>query len=137
MLKEEVGADDVAAVVSLWTGIPAGRLMEGETAKLLRMEESLEARVIGQEDAVIAVSDAVRRARAGISDPDRPTGSFLFLGPTGVGKTELAKALAGVPVRRRARDGPHRHERVRARSTRLRVSSVLRPATSATSRAAS
>ena len=95
MLKEEVGADDVAAVVSLWTGIPAGRLMEGETAKLLRMEESLESRVIGQEDAVIAVSDAVRRARAGISDPDRPTGSFLFLGPTGVGKTELAKALAG------------------------------------------
>ncbi len=94
MLKEEVGADDVAAVVSAWTGIPAGRLMEGETAKLLRMEESLETRVIGQEDAVIAVSDAVRRARAGIADPDRPTGSFLFLGPTGVGKTELAKALA-------------------------------------------
>jgi ATP-dependent Clp protease ATP-binding subunit ClpB len=94
MLKEEVGADDVAAVVSSWTGIPAGRLMEGETAKLLRMEESLESRVIGQEDAVIAVSDAVRRARAGIADPDRPTGSFLFLGPTGVGKTELAKALA-------------------------------------------
>jgi ATP-dependent Clp protease ATP-binding subunit ClpB len=94
MLKEEVGADDVAAVVSSWTGIPAGRLMEGETAKLLRMEESLAARVVGQEDAVIAVSDAVRRARAGIADPDRPTGSFLFLGPTGVGKTELAKALA-------------------------------------------
>jgi ATP-dependent Clp protease ATP-binding subunit ClpB len=94
MLKEEVGADDVAAVVSAWTGILAGRLMEGETAKLLRMEESLSGRVVGQEDAVIAVSDAVRRARAGIADPDRPTGSFLFLGPTGVGKTELAKALA-------------------------------------------
>jgi ATP-dependent Clp protease ATP-binding subunit ClpB len=94
MLKEEVGADDVAAVVSAWTGIQAGRLMEGETAKLLRMEESLAGRVVGQEDAVIAVSDAVRRARAGIADPDRPTGSFLFLGPTGVGKTELAKALA-------------------------------------------
>jgi ATP-dependent Clp protease ATP-binding subunit ClpB len=94
MLKEEVGADDVAAVVSAWTGIPAGRLMEGETAKLLRMEESLSQRVIGQDQAVIAVSDAVRRARAGVADPDRPTGSFLFLGPTGVGKTELGKALA-------------------------------------------
>jgi ATP-dependent Clp protease ATP-binding subunit ClpB len=94
MLKEEVGADDIATVVSSWTGIPAGRLMEGETAKLLRMEDSLRSRVVGQAEAVAAVSDAVRRARAGISDPDRPTGSFLFLGPTGVGKTELAKALA-------------------------------------------
>jgi ATP-dependent Clp protease ATP-binding subunit ClpB len=94
MLKEEVSADDIAAVVAAWTGIPAGRLLEGETAKLLRMEESLRARVIGQEEGVRAVSDAVRRARAGIADPDRPTGSFLFLGPTGVGKTELAKALA-------------------------------------------
>jgi len=94
MLKEEVGPDDIAAVVSAWTGIPAGRLMEGETAKLLRMEESLAHRVVGQPEAVAAVSDAVRRVRAGIADPDRPTGSFLFLGPTGVGKTELAKALA-------------------------------------------
>ena len=94
MLKEEVAADDIAAVVASWTGIPAGRLMEGETAKLLRMEESLPSRVVGQAEAVQAVSDAVRRARAGISDPDRPTGCFLFLGPTGVGKTELAKALA-------------------------------------------
>jgi ATP-dependent Clp protease ATP-binding subunit ClpB len=94
MLKEEVGPDDIAAVVSAWTGIPAGRLMEGETAKLLRMEESLRERVVGQPEAVAAVSDAVRRVRAGIADPDRPTGSFLFLGPTGVGKTELAKALA-------------------------------------------
>jgi ATP-dependent Clp protease ATP-binding subunit ClpB len=94
MLKEEVGADDVADVVGAWTGIPAGRLLEGETGKLLRMEEALGARVVGQETAVRAVADAVRRARAGISDPDRPTGSFLFLGPTGVGKTELAKALA-------------------------------------------
>ncbi len=94
MLKEEVSADDIAAVVAAWTGIPAGRLLEGETAKLLRMEESLAGRVVGQEEAVRAVSDAVRRARAGIADPDRPTGSFLFLGPTGVGKTELAKALA-------------------------------------------
>ncbi|HTW19301.1 MAG TPA: ATP-dependent chaperone ClpB [Mycobacteriales bacterium] len=95
MVKEEVGADDVAEVVASWTGIPAGRLLEGETAKLLRMDEALSARVVGQDDAVHAVSDAVRRARSGISDPDRPTGSFLFLGPTGVGKTELAKALAG------------------------------------------
>jgi ATP-dependent Clp protease ATP-binding subunit ClpB len=94
MVKDEVGPDDVADVVSSWTGIPAGRLLEGETAKLLRMEEELGRRVIGQTRAVRAVSDAVRRARAGVSDPDRPTGSFLFLGPTGVGKTELAKALA-------------------------------------------
>ncbi|HEU0088034.1 MAG TPA: ATP-dependent chaperone ClpB [Pseudonocardiaceae bacterium] len=94
MLKEEVGPDDVADVVSSWTGIPAGRLLEGETAKLLRMEQALRRRVVGQDEAVRAVSDAVRRARAGVADPDRPTGSFLFLGPTGVGKTELAKALA-------------------------------------------
>ncbi|SFP01385.1 MULTISPECIES: ATP-dependent chaperone ClpB [Actinomadura] len=94
MVKEEVGPDDVADVVASWTGIPAGRLLEGETAKLLRMEDELGRRLIGQETAVRTVSDAVRRARAGISDPDRPTGSFLFLGPTGVGKTELAKALA-------------------------------------------
>ncbi len=94
MVKEEVGPDDVADVVSSWTGIPAGRLLEGETAKLLRMEQEIGRRVIGQTRAVQAVSDAVRRARAGVSDPDRPTGSFLFLGPTGVGKTELAKALA-------------------------------------------
>jgi ATP-dependent Clp protease ATP-binding subunit ClpB len=94
MIHEEVGADDIAEVVGAWTGIPTGRLLEGETGKLLRMEEELGRRLIGQRAAVTAVSDAVRRARAGISDPDRPTGSFLFLGPTGVGKTELAKALA-------------------------------------------
>ena len=94
MIKEEVGPDDVADVVSAWTGIPAGRLLEGETGKLLRMEDELGARIIGQTAAVQAVSDAVRRSRAGIADPDRPSGSFLFLGPTGVGKTELAKALA-------------------------------------------
>src|SRR6266566_861418 len=94
MVKEEVGPDDVADVVSSWTGIPAGRLLEGETGKLLRMEAEIGKRLVGQSKAVAAVSDAVRRSRAGISDPDRPTGSFLFLGPTGVGKTELAKALA-------------------------------------------
>jgi len=94
MVREEVGADEVAEVVAAWTGIPTGRLLEGETGKLLRMEDELGRRIIGQRRPVSAVSDAVRRARAGISDPDRPTGSFLFLGPTGVGKTELAKALA-------------------------------------------
>ena len=94
MVKEEVTADDIAQVVASWTGIPAGRLLEGETQKLLRMEAELGRRVVGQAEAVREVSDAVRRARAGISDPNRPTGSFLFLGPTGVGKTELAKALA-------------------------------------------
>ncbi len=94
MVKEEVGADDIADVISAWTGIPAGRLLEGETEKLLHMEQHLAARLVGQAEAVRAVSDAVRRTRAGVSDPDRPTGSFLFLGPTGVGKTELAKSLA-------------------------------------------
>ncbi|MDR0341831.1 MAG: AAA family ATPase [Nocardiopsaceae bacterium] len=94
MVKEEVGPDDVADVVASWTGIPAGRLLEGETGKLLRMEAELGRRLVGQSRAVTAVSDAVRRARAGVADPDRPTGSFLFLGPTGVGKTALAKALA-------------------------------------------
>lgn len=94
MLKEEVGPDDIAEVVSSWTGIPVGRMLEGETQKLLRMEEELGRRVVGQAEAVTAVSDAVRRARAGVADPNRPTGSFMFVGPTGVGKTELAKALA-------------------------------------------
>ncbi|HSA52156.1 MAG TPA: ATP-dependent chaperone ClpB [Yinghuangia sp.] len=94
MVKEEVGPDDVADVVSSWTGIPAGRLLEGERGKLLRMEDEIGKRLVGQKTAVGAVSDAVRRARSGIADPDRPTGSFLFLGPTGVGKTELAKSLA-------------------------------------------
>ncbi|MCD9155113.1 ATP-dependent chaperone ClpB [Aeromicrobium duanguangcaii] len=94
MVHEEVGPDDIAEVVAAWTGIPTGRLLEGETEKLLHMEDELGKRLIGQKPAVRAVSDAVRRARAGVSDPDRPTGSFLFLGPTGVGKTELAKSLA-------------------------------------------
>jgi len=94
MVAEEVTAEDIAEVISAWTGIPAGRMLQGESQKLLHMEEELGKRLIGQSKAVTAVSDAVRRARAGISDPNRPTGSFLFLGPTGVGKTELAKALA-------------------------------------------
>jgi ATP-dependent Clp protease ATP-binding subunit ClpB len=94
LVGEEVGAEQVAEVVEAWTGIPTGRLLQGETAKLLEMEDVIGKRLIGQRDAVRAVSDAVRRSRAGISDPNRPTGSFLFLGPTGTGKTELARALA-------------------------------------------
>ncbi|MCM4187317.1 ATP-dependent chaperone ClpB [Cutibacterium acnes] len=94
MVSEEVGTSDIAEVVSSWTGIPVGRMMQGEQEKLLHMEERLHERLIGQDRAVKTVSDAVRRSRAGISDPTRPTGSFLFLGPTGVGKTELAKSLA-------------------------------------------
>jgi ATP-dependent Clp protease ATP-binding subunit ClpB len=94
MVSEQVGPNDVAEVVSNWTGIPVGRLLQGETEKLLSMEQHIGERLIGQQPAVRAVSDAVRRSRAGISDPNRPTGSFLFLGPTGVGKTELAKSLA-------------------------------------------
>ncbi|NCA00617.1 MAG: ATP-dependent chaperone ClpB [Sphingomonadaceae bacterium] len=95
MLREEVTQDDIAAIVSRWTGIPVDKMLEGEREKLLQMEEELGRRVIGQKDAVHAVSTAVRRARAGLQDPNRPMGSFLFLGPTGVGKTELTKALAG------------------------------------------
>ncbi|WP_312810036.1 ATP-dependent chaperone ClpB [Corynebacterium variabile] len=94
MLTEEVTPDTIAEVVAAWTGIPAGKMLQGETEKLLAMEQVLGGRVVGQKDAVTAVSDAVRRSRAGVADPDRPTGSFLFLGPTGVGKTELAKSLA-------------------------------------------
>jgi ATP-dependent Clp protease ATP-binding subunit ClpB len=94
MLKEEVSEEDVAEVVSAWTGIPVSRLMEGEMAKLVHLEEALHRRVVGQDEAVEAVSNAIRRSRAGLSDPNRPIGSFLFLGPTGVGKTELARALA-------------------------------------------
>jgi ATP-dependent Clp protease ATP-binding subunit ClpB len=94
VLKEEVDEDDIAAVVGAWTGIPVQRLMEGEMAKLVHLEDRLHDRVVGQDEAIVAVANAIRRARAGLGDPDRPLGSFLFLGPTGVGKTELAKALA-------------------------------------------
>jgi ATP-dependent Clp protease ATP-binding subunit ClpB len=94
MLKEQVDEEDIAQVVSRWTGVPVSRLMEGEIQKLLRMEERLHQRVVGQEEAIAAVSNAIRRARAGLHDPNRPLGSFIFLGPTGVGKTELARALA-------------------------------------------
>ena len=94
MLTEEVTEEDIAEVVAKWTGIPVSRLMEGEVEKLIHMEDRLHERVIGQDEAVEAVSGALRRSRAGLSDPDRPIGCFLFLGPTGVGKTELARALA-------------------------------------------
>jgi ATP-dependent Clp protease ATP-binding subunit ClpB len=94
MLKEEVDDEDIAEIISKWTGVPVSRMLEGEKAKLLRMEDRLKLRVVGQDEAIEAVSDAVRRARAGIQDPNRPIGSFIFLGPTGVGKTELARALA-------------------------------------------
>jgi ATP-dependent Clp protease ATP-binding subunit ClpB len=94
MVNDQVTDEDIAAVIAAWTGIPVGRLLQGETEKLLHLERELGKRLIGQKDAVKAVSDAVRRSRAGISDPNRPVGSFLFLGPTGVGKTELAKSLA-------------------------------------------
>jgi ATP-dependent Clp protease ATP-binding subunit ClpB len=96
MLKEEVDAEDIAEVVSKWTGVPVSRLMEAEAAKLIHLEEHLHERVVGQDAAVTAVANAVRRSRAGLSDPNRPIGSFMFLGPTGVGKTELARALAAL-----------------------------------------
>ena len=94
MLREEVDADGIAEVVSKWTGVPVARLLEGEVEKLLQMEDRLHERVVGQDDAVRSVASAVRRSRAGLQDPNRPIGTFLFLGPTGVGKTELARALA-------------------------------------------
>ena len=94
MLKEEVDDEDIAQVVSRWTGIPVSRMLESEREKLVRMEDRLAKRVVGQEKAIGAISDAVRRARSGLQDPNRPIGSFIFMGPTGVGKTELAKALA-------------------------------------------
>ena len=93
-MKEEVTPEDIAAVVSRWTGVPVDKMLEGERGKLLRMEEQIGKRVVGQDEAVRAVANAVRRARAGLQDPNRPIGSFLFLGPTGVGKTELTKAIA-------------------------------------------
>ena len=94
MIREEVTPDDIASVISRWTGIPVDKMLAGEREKLLGMENKIQMRVVGQDEAVKAVSDAVRRARAGLQDQRRPIGSFLFLGPTGVGKTELSKALA-------------------------------------------
>ena len=137
MLKEEVDEEDIAKLVSKWTGIPVGRLLEGEAQKLVHMEERLRQRVVGQDDALARVSNAVRRSRAGLSDPKRPIGSFIFLGPTGVGKTELARALAEflfddekLMIRIDMSEYMEKHTRVATRSVRLR-------ATSATKRAAS
>ncbi len=109
LLRNKVTAEEIAEVVSKWTGIPVSKMLEGEREKLLRMEAELGERVVGQDEAVRAVSDAIRRSRAGLSDPNRPNGSFLFLGPTGVGKTELCKALADVPVRHRGCHGAPGH----------------------------
>src|SRR5690606_13483102 len=94
LLQDKVTAEEIAEVVSRWTGIPVSKMLEGEREKLLNMESALHGRVVGQDEAIKVVSDAIRRSRAGLSDPGRPTGSFLLLGPTGVGKTELCKALA-------------------------------------------
>ncbi len=118
-LKEEVDADDVAEIVARWTGIPVSRLLEGETEKLVHMEERLHERVVGQDEAIEAVASALRRSRAGLQDPDRPIGSFLFLGPTGVGKTELARALAEFMFDTPGRDDQDRHERVHGETLRL------------------
>ena len=112
MVEEAVLPEHVASVVSRWTGIPVDKMLEGEREKLLHMEEKLGERVIGQEDAVTAVSNAVRRARAGLSDPNRPMGSFLFLGPDRRRQDRADQGAGRVPVRRRPGDGPHRHVRV-------------------------
>ena len=112
MMEEAVTANHIAQVVSRWTGVPVDKMLEGEKDKLLKMEDSFGKRVVGQAEAVRAVATAVRRSRAGLQDPNRPMGSFMFLGPTGVGKTELTKALGGISVQRRDRDGPPRHVRI-------------------------
>jgi ATP-dependent Clp protease ATP-binding subunit ClpB len=111
MIKEEVDAEEIAAVVSRWTGIPVTKMLESERTKLLRLEDELHQRVIGQDEAVGAISDAVRSSRAGLQDEKKPIGSFIFLGTTGVGKTELAKALASISSTATRHDA-HRHERV-------------------------
>ena len=116
LLRTMVGAEEIAEVVARATGIPVSKLMQGEREKLLLMEERLHQRVIGQDEAISAVANAIRRSRSGLSDPNRPTGSFLFLGPTGVGKTELCKALAHFSVRQRRAPDPRRHERVHGKA---------------------
>ena len=118
LLRNKVTDAEIAEVLARWTGIPVSRMMESERDKLLRMEQELHHRVIGQDEAVEAVSNAIRRSRAGLSDPNRPIGSFLFLGPTGVGKTELCKTLANFMFDRR-RDGAYRYVRVYGETLRL------------------
>ena len=121
MLTEKVTEQDIAEVVAKWTGIPVWRLMEGEVEKLIHMEERLHDRVIGQDEAVEAVANALRRSRAGLADPHRPIGTFLFLGPTGVGKTELAKALAEFMFDSEQAIDPDRHVRVHGEARRRRL----------------
>jgi ATP-dependent Clp protease ATP-binding subunit ClpB len=121
MVEEAVRPEQIAQVVERWTGIPTSKMLEGEREKLLKMEEELGNRVIGQTQAVTAVANAVRRARAGLNDENRPLGSFLFLGPTGVGKTELTKALAEYLFDDDSRDDPHRHVRVHGKHSVSRL----------------
>lgn len=110
MIKEEVDSEDIADVVSRWTGIPVSKMMQSEKEKLLHLESELHTRVIGQEEAISAIADAVRRSRAGLQDPKRPIGSFIFLGTTGVGKDRAGQSVGGISVRRREYDDPYRHE---------------------------
>ena len=133
----EVDDEQIAEVLANWTGIPVYKLTEEETSRLLRMEDELHKRVVGQEDAVKAVSKAIRRTRAGLKDPKRPSGSFIFAGPSGVGKTELSKALAEFLFGTRGRADPARHVASSTTGTRCPGWSVPRPATSGTTRVAS
>ena len=130
MLKEEVDEEDVAHIVSKWTGIPVSKMLEGEVKKLVTMEERLRQRVIGQDPALERVANAIRRSRAGLSDPKRPIGSFIFLGPTGVGKTELARALAEFLFDDEHAHAAHRHVRIHGeafrRSADRRASGICR-----------
>ena len=119
VLKEEITAEDIAAVVSRWTGVPVSRMLEEEAEKLSRMEEELKKRIVGQDEAVQKVSDAIKRSRAGIADPNRPVGSFLFLGPTGVGKTELTRSAGRFPVRQREIAHPRGYVRIHGEAFRL------------------
>ena len=136
-LFNEVNEESIAEVLALWTGIPVYKLTEEETAKLLRMEDELHKRIVGQDDAIKAVSQAIRRTRAGLKDPKRPSGSFIFLGPSGVGKTETAKTLAEFLFGDETVADPARHVASTWRSTPCRGSSARLPATSATTKAAS
>ena len=119
LLRDKVTEEEIARIVERWTGIPVSKLMEGEREKLLHLEDILHRRVVGQDEAVRLVSEAILRSRAGIADPDKPIGSFLFLGPTGVGKTELAKALSEALFDSEKEPGAHRHERVYGEVLRL------------------
>ncbi len=120
LLKEEIDEEDIAKIVAKWTGIPVARMLEGEVQKLVHMEDRLHDRIVGQDEAVSLVSNAIRRNRAGLGDPNRPIGSFIFLGPTGVGKTEPRESAGRLHVRRRQGDDPRRHVGIHGKSTRHR-----------------